>query len=184
MAHERLLAELDKRRAAARRMGGPEKLAQRAKRGQLNAQERLDALVDPGSFIELGLLGASALDADAGRDTARLQDHRLRPHRGTRCRRGRQRLHHQGLVDERHQFAQDGLYPPGLHGARPAVRAHRRVDGRSPARCHGLEGHGTVARQRHHPVPSHPRDPVGGCGARHLVRLIRLAVLLRRFLPS
>jgi methylmalonyl-CoA decarboxylase subunit alpha len=64
MAHERLLAELDKRRAAARRMGGPEKLAQRAKRGQLNAQERLDALVDPGSFIELGLLGASALDAD------------------------------------------------------------------------------------------------------------------------
>jgi methylmalonyl-CoA decarboxylase subunit alpha len=64
MAHERLLAELDKRRAAARRMGGPEKLAQRVKRGQLNAQERLDALVDPGSFIELGLLGASALDAD------------------------------------------------------------------------------------------------------------------------
>ena len=64
MAHERLLGELDKRRAAARRMGGPEKLAQRAKRGQLNAQERLDALVDPGSFIELGLLGASALDAD------------------------------------------------------------------------------------------------------------------------
>ena len=64
MAHERLLGELDRRRAAARGMGGPEKLAQRAKRGQLNAQERLDALVDPGSFIELGLLGASALDAN------------------------------------------------------------------------------------------------------------------------
>jgi acetyl-CoA carboxylase carboxyltransferase component len=64
MAHERLLGELDRRRAAARRMGGPEKLARRAKRGQLNAQERLDALVDPGSFIELGLLGASALDAN------------------------------------------------------------------------------------------------------------------------
>src|SRR5450631_1510065 len=63
MAHERLIAELDKRREAARRMGGPEKLAQRAKRGQLSAQQRLDALVDPESFIELGLLGASALDS-------------------------------------------------------------------------------------------------------------------------
>jgi acetyl-CoA carboxylase carboxyltransferase component len=65
MAHERLLAELDKRRTAARRMGGPEKLEQRAKRGQLNAEQRLEALVDPGSFIELGVLGASAIDADA-----------------------------------------------------------------------------------------------------------------------
>jgi methylmalonyl-CoA decarboxylase subunit alpha len=61
MAHEKLLAELDRRRAAARAMGGEEKLAARRKRGQLNAQERLDALVDPGSFVEVGLLGASAV---------------------------------------------------------------------------------------------------------------------------
>ena len=40
MAHEKLIAELDKRRAEAARMGGPEKLASRAKRGQLSAQER------------------------------------------------------------------------------------------------------------------------------------------------
>ena len=65
MAHEKLIAELDRRRAAASRMGGPDKLAARKKRGQLNAQERVDALVDPGSFIELGLLGASVFDADA-----------------------------------------------------------------------------------------------------------------------
>ena len=65
MAHEKLIADLDRRRAAARRMGGPEKLAARAKRGQLNAQERLDTLVDPGSFVELGLLAASVFDADA-----------------------------------------------------------------------------------------------------------------------
>lgn len=65
MAHEKLIADLDRRRAAAARMGGPEKLAARKKRGQLNAQERVDALVDPGSFIELGLLGASVFDADA-----------------------------------------------------------------------------------------------------------------------
>ena len=65
MAHEKLIAELDRRRAAASRMGGPDKLAARKKRGQLNALERVDALVDPGSFIELGLLGASVFDADA-----------------------------------------------------------------------------------------------------------------------
>jgi methylmalonyl-CoA decarboxylase subunit alpha len=61
MAHDDLLAELERRRARARAMGGPEKLAKRKSRGQLNAQERLDALVDPGSFVETGLLGASGV---------------------------------------------------------------------------------------------------------------------------
>ena len=61
MAHDALLAELDKRKEAARAMGGAKKLAKRKERGQLNAQERLDALIDPGSFIELGLLGASSI---------------------------------------------------------------------------------------------------------------------------
>ncbi|MYZ50155.1 acyl-CoA carboxylase subunit beta [Propylenella binzhouense] len=65
MAHEALLADLDERRKAASRLGGKKKLEQRRERGQLNAQERLDALVDPGSFLEVGLLGASFLDADA-----------------------------------------------------------------------------------------------------------------------
>jgi len=61
MAHEALLAELDRRRALASGMGGPAKLAKREERGQLNAQERLDLLVDPGSFVETGLLGASGV---------------------------------------------------------------------------------------------------------------------------
>jgi len=66
MAHEELLAELDRRRAAARRMGGKEKLEKRKEGGSLNAEERLAALVDPGSFVEFGLLGASGVyDADA-----------------------------------------------------------------------------------------------------------------------
>jgi methylmalonyl-CoA decarboxylase subunit alpha len=64
MPHDALLAELDKRKEAARAMGGAKKLAKRKERGQLNAQERLDALIDPGSFIELGLLGASNIDGD------------------------------------------------------------------------------------------------------------------------
>ena len=35
-------------------MGGPEKLAERRAQGVLNARERIDCLVDPGSFIESG----------------------------------------------------------------------------------------------------------------------------------
>src|ERR1700722_6218338 len=70
MAHEALLAELEKRKQAARAMGGPEKLAKRKQRGQLNAEERLKALVDKDSFIELGLLGASVIDSEA-EDTPR-----------------------------------------------------------------------------------------------------------------
>src|SRR3546814_13942418 len=51
MAHEALLAALDQRRESARRMGGEAKLAKRRERGQLNAEERLAALVDQGSFL-------------------------------------------------------------------------------------------------------------------------------------
>ncbi len=71
MPHEALLAELDKRKHAARVMGGPKKLAKRKERGQLNAQERLDVLVDQGSFIELGLLGASGVFDDDVAETPR-----------------------------------------------------------------------------------------------------------------
>jgi len=61
MAHEDLLAELERRREGARRMGGPEELAKRRHRGQLNAEERMDALIDSGTFIEVGLLGSSGV---------------------------------------------------------------------------------------------------------------------------
>ena len=61
MPHDDLLAELERRREKARAMGGPEKLAKRKSRGQLNAQERLERLVDPGSFVESGLLGSSGV---------------------------------------------------------------------------------------------------------------------------
>ena len=66
MAHERTLAELDRRRETAKAMGGAKKLAKRREQGQLNAQERLDALIDTGSFFEVGLLGQSGMfEADA-----------------------------------------------------------------------------------------------------------------------
>lgn len=61
MAHEKILAELDQRRAKASQMGGKKKLESRKKRGDLNAEERLNELIDDNSFIELGLLGASGI---------------------------------------------------------------------------------------------------------------------------
>ena len=51
-----LLRDLEARRADARAMGGAERLEARRETGRLNARERIDALVDPGSFVELGAL--------------------------------------------------------------------------------------------------------------------------------
>src|SRR6188768_751978 len=42
-------------------MGGTDKLAKRAKPGILNARERINYLLDPGSFRESGLFGVSYL---------------------------------------------------------------------------------------------------------------------------
>lgn len=71
MPHEELLAELDRRRDAAGAMGGTEKLQKRKERGELNAEERLNLLVDPDSFVETGLLGASSLYKDDEAKTPR-----------------------------------------------------------------------------------------------------------------
>ncbi|MBX9810833.1 MAG: methylmalonyl-CoA carboxyltransferase [Burkholderiales bacterium] len=53
------ILEHSARAARARAMGGPEKLAKRAKQGLLNARERIDYLLDKGSFRESGLFGVS-----------------------------------------------------------------------------------------------------------------------------
>jgi acetyl-CoA carboxylase carboxyltransferase component len=50
------LAELERRRAAALAMGGQERIDRHHESGRLTARERIDALVDAGSFYELGLL--------------------------------------------------------------------------------------------------------------------------------
>jgi len=47
-------------RKAALAMGGQEKLARRRAAGVLNVRERVDCLVDPGTFMESGLFGTSA----------------------------------------------------------------------------------------------------------------------------
>ena len=62
-----LLDDLERRSAAARAMGGAERLARRRQSaGRLDARQRIDALLDAGSFRELGtLVGGEAAPADA-----------------------------------------------------------------------------------------------------------------------
>jgi propionyl-CoA carboxylase beta chain len=48
-----LLDQLRHKQALAEQGGGPERLAQQHKKGKLSARERLDLLLDPGSFVEL-----------------------------------------------------------------------------------------------------------------------------------
>jgi len=51
-----LLDDLHRRRAAAEQGGGPARVAQQHKKGKLTARERLDLLLDPGTFTELDRL--------------------------------------------------------------------------------------------------------------------------------
>ena len=65
-AWEPLLRDLERRREQARAMGGPEKLAKVRRQGRLDARARIAALLDEGTFTELGLLAGSAdVPADA-----------------------------------------------------------------------------------------------------------------------
>lgn len=63
-------AELAGRRAAARQMGGPARLARTQARGALNARERIQTLLDTDSFFEIGLLAHSDVPEMASRTPA------------------------------------------------------------------------------------------------------------------
>ena len=52
---EDLIKDLRARRAALEQGGGPDRLAKQKQEGKLTARERVEALVDPGSFSETGL---------------------------------------------------------------------------------------------------------------------------------
>jgi acetyl-CoA carboxylase carboxyltransferase component len=54
VAFEKLIEEYQQKTAEALAMGGPEKLAKRKAEGLLNARERIEYLIDDGSFIESG----------------------------------------------------------------------------------------------------------------------------------
>ncbi|QQS11333.1 MAG: methylmalonyl-CoA carboxyltransferase [Rhodospirillales bacterium] len=52
--------ELRRREALGRRMGGPDKVKRQHDGGKLTVRERIDRLLDPGSFHEIGALGGKA----------------------------------------------------------------------------------------------------------------------------
>ena len=63
-SYEEQRAQLDARVRVALAMGGETKLEQRRAGGHLNARERVEQLLDPGSFSETGMLAVSTLPAD------------------------------------------------------------------------------------------------------------------------
>ena len=64
------LDDLERRRAASRAMGGPDRLARHRAKGKLDARERIDVLVDQGSFREFGTLVGGEIAADQGAELA------------------------------------------------------------------------------------------------------------------
>jgi len=69
MAFEALLKEYEARRAKALAGGGEDKYAKRTEAGMLNARERIAHLLDPDSFIESGLFGASGVYPEQADET-------------------------------------------------------------------------------------------------------------------
>lgn len=61
------LAELEQRKVFAQAMGGPEKVARQHANGKLTVRERVEQLVDSGSFVEVGGLAGSGEYDEAGR---------------------------------------------------------------------------------------------------------------------
>ncbi|MBW2513425.1 MAG: carboxyl transferase, partial [Deltaproteobacteria bacterium] len=59
MPFEKELEDLEKRRARALEMGGKEKIGKQHARGRLSARELIHALLDPGSFLEVGMFNHS-----------------------------------------------------------------------------------------------------------------------------
>ena len=56
MSMNDVIEELERRKAKALEMGGPDKVARQHDRGHLTVRERVEKLLDPGSFFEMGLL--------------------------------------------------------------------------------------------------------------------------------
>src|SRR5438093_9592907 len=56
MSMRNKMEELERRRSQARKMGGEARLSRQKERGKLDARARLDLLLDPKTFREIGLL--------------------------------------------------------------------------------------------------------------------------------
>ncbi|HVL91505.1 MAG TPA: carboxyl transferase domain-containing protein [Actinomycetota bacterium] len=72
MTWEPELEELRRRRELAAQMGGPDKIGRQRAAGRLTVRERIDVLLDPGSFREIGGL-AGAADYDESGELKRFR---------------------------------------------------------------------------------------------------------------
>ncbi len=61
------IEQIDRRRALARQMGGAERVQQQHERGNLTVRERIDLLIDDGSFRERGVLSGAGYYDESGR---------------------------------------------------------------------------------------------------------------------
>jgi acetyl-CoA carboxylase carboxyltransferase component len=66
MSWEDDIEELRRREALAREMGGPEKVKRQHDAGRLTVRERIDGLLDPGSFHEIGTIAGRGRYGDNG----------------------------------------------------------------------------------------------------------------------
>ena len=64
------LDEIRRREALAREMGGAANIQRQHDAGRLTVRERIDRLLDPGSFHEIGTLAGRATYDDGGQLTA------------------------------------------------------------------------------------------------------------------
>ena len=130
-------------RELARRMGGEEKVAKHRAQGKLTVRERIDALLDPGSFHEIGALDRPRhlrRQRTRGRRDARELRDGPRTHRRPARGRGRRRLHGAGRRGRRVDLPEAGAR--GANGARAAAAD------RPPRRRLGRRRIGEVARDR------------------------------------
>jgi len=67
MSWQDTLDELEQRKAIARQMGGPDKVKRQHDFGKLTVRERIDKLLDPGSFREIGSACGTGRYDDRGR---------------------------------------------------------------------------------------------------------------------
>ena len=147
MAYEQAINELRQKDAEALAMGGAEKLAKRKAEGLLNARERIEYLVDPGSFSSRARYARSHRPEVKHKTPADGKIAGFAKHRRTRDRARVERLHRARRIVERHQHEEDPAREAGRVEARPAAR---------------LLGESSGARMPDRMGAAGPRDPRAG----------------------
>jgi len=117
------IARLEEREARARAAGGEERLAAQRRAGRLTARERVEALLDPGSFVELGMF-AEHQCRDFGMDEKKFPG--------------------DGVVAGHGAIAGRSVY---------VYSEDATVLGGSTGRIHGTKIHGVLRQARSHGVP-------------------------------